>query len=790
MHLGFLTVVFCGVCLLSNAQSTIAGDVDFRENLALLRAARQAVVDGELNEADAIYNNVLRKAGIPPHHRWEAKESLKEIARVKNGLPARDPKASRIKLSERPKSTLTLYISPDGNDADDGSKQQPFRTLKRARNAIRAVKKSGGLPAGGVEVRIRGGVYRVNDTFELTEEDSGTEKSPIIYRAEQNETPRFSGGVRITGFQPVEDESVLNRLPEESRGKVFCANLNTLGIKKLKPLTLAGSGLCRPLFRTYPTPEVFFNGRTMTLARWPNVGFAHTGDVVQLEPERKRGFVYSNTGWFKYEGDRPKRWLGEPDVWLQGYWFKGWTESCQRIESINTEKREIKLAAPYHKYGYRKGQPFRAINLLAEIDSPGEWYIDREKSLLYFWPPSDPNEAEVVLSLCEVPLMNISDVSHITFECLVWECAAGDVIKIKSGDHCLFAGCTVRCCGGTAIDILGGTNHGILSCDIHSMGRGGVYIEAGDRKTLTPAGHFVENCHIHDLSRIDRTYTPAVRLRGVGSRVSHNRIHDIASSAVRSDGNDHLVELNNIFRVVQESDDQGAVESFINPTFRGNIVRFNLFRELGTPRTPGISNHYGWAGVRLDDRVSGYLIYGNIFYRASSDKFQFGAIQINQGKDTFVDNNVFFNSATVVSFTCSTQDRWKKSVAGVMDAPEIDRDLYLRRYPALKTLSENAYHNTLTRNLALRCGRLVRFGERYAELIDNLMTPEYADLYNAETDELRIEKISSAIGRIGMRPIPVDEIGLYVDSYRRECAEDTRAAQAAYSTSLMIRGPI
>ena len=32
---------------------------------------------------------------------------------------------------------------------------------------------------------------------------------------------------------------------------------------------------------------------------------------------------------------------------------------------------------PYHGYGYRKGQWFYAFNVLAEIDQPGEWYLDR-----------------------------------------------------------------------------------------------------------------------------------------------------------------------------------------------------------------------------------------------------------------------------------------------------------------------------------------------------------------------------------------------------------------------------
>jgi hypothetical protein len=44
----------------------------------------------------------------------------------------------------------------------------------------------------------------------------------------------------------------------------------------------------------------------------------------------------------------------------------------------------------------RQGNPsprrFRAINVLAELDEPGEFYIDRAARVLYFWPPEPIGE--------------------------------------------------------------------------------------------------------------------------------------------------------------------------------------------------------------------------------------------------------------------------------------------------------------------------------------------------------------------------------------------------------------
>ena len=83
-----------------------------------------------------------------------------------------------------------LYVAPDGSDGNPGTRAKPFATLEGARDAIRALKKAGGLPEGGATVVIRGGVYERKNTFALTRADSGTPDAPVVYRA-----ARKHGGV-------------------------------------------------------------------------------------------------------------------------------------------------------------------------------------------------------------------------------------------------------------------------------------------------------------------------------------------------------------------------------------------------------------------------------------------------------------------------------------------------------------------------------------------------------------------------------------------------------------------
>ena len=118
---------------------------------------------------------------------------------------------------------VQIYVSPNGDDDADGSLQTPLRTLEGARDMIRDMKSSG-LPAGGVTVNLRGGTYSlVDQSFELTEEDSGTAESPIVYQSYPGETAVISGSVQADGahFEPVSDQAILDRLPEESRDHVL-----------------------------------------------------------------------------------------------------------------------------------------------------------------------------------------------------------------------------------------------------------------------------------------------------------------------------------------------------------------------------------------------------------------------------------------------------------------------------------------------------------------------------------------------------------------------------------------
>lgn len=777
--------------------------------LERLRQARQEWLDGNLASARSLLSQLAKDPSLFGHHREEAAELLQLLDRLgAEGVWAYSD-SPRVEIPQA-EPAVRIFVAPQGREGAAGTEGDPHPTLAAALAAVTELKAKG-LPKGGVEILLRGGKYPVRSVLRLGPEHSGTEDAPIVVRAAEGEVPVFSGGVRLEGFQPVTDPEVLKRLPEPARAHVVCVDLRRFGVDKLPPLSPGGFASGRG-FRTTPVNEVFWNKKPLTLARWPNEGFVQIAKVSSENPINTWAGPGSASGPIYFPDPRLRRWAEEPEVVLYGYWYWGWADSYELVERIDPDTGAIFLKPPYPRYGFGPGRPFFALNLLCELDQPGEYYIDRSKNILYLWPPSTLEEAEVELSLFAEPFLVLENVAHIRFEGITWEMGAGDAIHVRGGTHCIFAGCTIRCFAGDGVvfgpprtpalsDVAaaaifdqaavlaaaGPVASGVLSSDIYTLGRGGVVLVGGDRRTLKPAGNFVENCHIFDLSRIHHTYTPAVLVNGVGLRVRHNLVHDISSSAFRLGGNENLVELNEVFRVVLESDDQGAVDMHGDPTARGNVFRYNYWHHIGGWDGSGGEHVLYRAGIRLDDAISGNLIYGNLFYRASVGRQGFGGVQIHGGKDNIVDNNLFVDCKAAISFSPWGADRWRQYVRGWLDKPFIDRELFLKRYPELAQLEVNPNRNWILRNVAADCGTLFLRDSRANVVGYNWAGKAEEVVEVTGPGDFRLRRDAPIWRETGFRPLPLAQVGLYRDRFRKDVCQEVRdAGRAGKDTSIRL----
>jgi len=679
---------------------------------------------------------------------------IKTASRIQQGLPGYDPAAHRATLPEIPAAAVEFHVAPEGKDSNNGSKAHPFQSLTGARNAIRSWKRTHAKQSpGSIIVTIQGGSYPVTQPLELNAEDSGSAAAPIVYQAATGQQPSFHGAVRITSWQPISDGLRLEQLAPGVRACVLEANLKTLGVTELGDAT----ALRR-------RPELFCDGVPQTLARWPNQGFVKTGDILGED----RFTVWNRIagckdGKFHFVEDRPATWTDEPDVRLYGYWFWDWFEEYQRVERIDAQNRAFTLSPPYSRYGYRKDQRYYAVNVFRELDQPGEWYLDRRNSTVYWLPPAAVDaaaKATTVLSVYDKPFVTMDSVEHVLIQGLCFQESRANGIHIRDGAHALVAGCTFQRLGGDAVVIKGGQHHGVFGCTMHTLGCAGMDVTGGDRKELTQGGHFVENCTVYDISRLKRTYSPAVRLDGCANRIAHNLFEHMPSSALRIEGNDHIIELNIVRKVVQESDDQGGLDMYGNPLYRGVVIRWNHWKDIGG------GTDCGAAGVRLDDMISGVMVHGNVFQRCGAVKF--GGVQIHGGKENLIDNNCFIDCFAGVSFSRWSEQRWLESIERFQD--QANSRPYAARYPELAQLRQDANVNFICRNVYASTTPMLLRGGQMQQTALNLVTDQMPELDRLAND--RGMQSETRFRPILLNPIPTDDMGPYDHPW---CASPAKA---------------
>jgi len=646
-----------------------------------------------------------------------------------------------------------FFVAPQGSDTGPGTQDQPFASLARAQTAVRAHKARPGGTPDGVTVWIEAGTYFLDSPLNLTDADSGTQAGPTVYRARPGQEVRLVGGREATGFGPVTDPVLRARLHPSVQDRVVCADLKAQDITDYGAVAAQGKRL-----------EFFFNDQAMQLARWPDEGFVRVKEVRGETPMTTHGIEGTREGKFTYTEDRPARWADEPDIWLHGYWFWDWSDAFAQVASIDVEQQMIALVPPHHNYGFRKGQRYYALNVLAELDQPGEWYLDRQQGVLYFLPPAPMDQGKAVLSGLS-HLFVLKDCSWVTLRDFVLEATRSTAVTISSGTGNKVAACTIRNTGSWAVRISGGRRNAVLGCDIYQVGEGGVALSGGERKTLTPAEHRAENNHIHHFGRIYRTYRPAVSVNGVGQQVRHNLIHDGPHNAIQLGGNDHTIEFNEIHHVCFETGDVGAFYMGRDWTARGTVLRHNYFHHI---QGPGL---HGAMAVYLDDSASGISIIGNVFYKAGRAMF------IGGGRDNQVINNVFVDCPAGLHVDARGVGWMKYHVDPGGTLPErlkampYQQPPWSRKYPQLLKILADApglpKGNVVRHNISYG-GKWLDVEAKALPLLEfegNLVDAD-PHFVNAQEQDFRLRPDSPALA-LGFQRIPLNKIGLHSGEYRK-----------------------
>ncbi len=311
-------------------------------------------------------------------------------------IPAANAESAALRV---PPCQISYWVAPDGNDAGAGDQQDPFASLERARDALRADKAAGNAVGGrracSRVVTLRGGQYRLTTPFVLEPRDSGTPGRPVIYRAAANEHPVITGSIAVTGWT----------LHDPALG-LWRANLGTNFIGPQR------------------TRQLYVNGRRAVRA--------------QSEPDPD-SFERTASG-YRFLAATPGQ---QPPVWrnpaaMEAVTLPQWKMMrCPVREAagpdLTMEPRCWKNANVFTATNGQSLWNFRQLawleNAYEFLDQPGEWYLDNTTGQLYYIPLPGEDMATAVV---ELPLLETlvdvqgalgRPVTHLRFEGLTFSYA-------------------------------------------------------------------------------------------------------------------------------------------------------------------------------------------------------------------------------------------------------------------------------------------------------------------------------------------------------------------------------
>ena len=555
----------------------------------------------------------------------------------------------------------TFYVSTSGDDNSPGTRKLPFATLHRAQEAIRQSRKT----STPVTVLVREGTYYLRSPLTFGPEDSGSKEAPITYAAYPEERVTISGGRKLTcNWIPYKNGIMMASVP---------ANV------EFSQLFINGK---RQIRARYPNYDPSIPGKSgYVQAAGPIRGdtvnpHADTGDEMTFSTQGPKGIRFDPATFTK------KTWANPQEAEIHIFQANYWGNLQWKIKGIDFSADSIWFGEGGQQIGAKwshnpavlnKGSRFFIDNVFEELDAPAEWFLDKQKSILYYYPEpgTDLRSAFVEVPILEHaiqftgtqhdPVEHVSlrgfRITHTATTYLKayevpslsdWAIHRGGSIFAEGSRNCSVEACWFDAAGGNAIFV---NNHNrefsVVGCKFTETGDSAICFVGDLEKTNGTQRAFPYECQannnlIHDCGFYGKQIAGVYISRAKRITVSHNLIYDMPRAAICiGDGTwgGHVIEYNHTHDTVRETSDHGPFNAWgrdrgwalaqshgpyttdrsldvweaLVDAMEPVIVRNNFFDEKS-----------GW-GLDLDDGASNYEIYNNISVGGVSMKLREGA---------------------------------------------------------------------------------------------------------------------------------------------------------------------
>lgn len=516
-----------------------------------------------------------------------------------------------------------IFVSAVGDDSGDGSEEEPLRTLEKAIDVANEMREDSDKL---IEILLREGTYSVTNTIKII--NSQKDDSLLKISAYQDEKVTINAGVDIPlSAMSIADSDFTNAIIDKpNTGSVLRYNLKDAQIEDFGEISLRGHLISD---EKEAQAELSLNGEVQKLAGWPNGGY--TGlikptDSNEYGKRTKSGIA--NGCSFKVNYDRPSQWSKPEQAWLSGTIGPNYEFDYYPVSRFDSEEKRVYLSRGALEKYYTEPY-YRFENVPEELDEPGEYYIDRQSGMLYFYPPEDAPKDSVLTITMSTPTLDVSrkapnsmfrieNSKNIVFENLIFKGGRGSAITGKNNSNIKFINCEINSFGENGIRFDASTDITISDCKIHDVGQDGIlFVSCGNYQTLSPSNIVVSNNDIYNFARLERSYKTGIDFgyRCVGATAANNHIHNGPHAGMIFYGVNNDIYGNEFDNLVTEFSDMDALycNNSSYPWERGNKIHNNYFHDIGKSSMNG-RHQINVRAIRTDNRGCGLNIYENLFY--------------------------------------------------------------------------------------------------------------------------------------------------------------------------------